>query len=108
MTTRTTTIVDEGFEPYEVQRFDFEPASFTMRFEPFTIRFTEPEGFEPEVQRFEPEVRTGARGSNRLPESCPKVAPRHKHRNVHESGPQKSCEFLDRCILHRISVRTTL
>ena len=64
-------IVDEGFEPYEVQRFDFEPASFTMRFEPFTIRFTEPEGFEPEVQRFEPEVRTGARGSNRLLESCP-------------------------------------
>ena len=33
---------------------------------------------------------------------------RYKHRNGHESGPRQSCQFLDRCILHRISVRTTL
>ena len=35
-------------------------------------------------------------------------APRHKHRNGHESGPRESCEPLDRTILHRISVRTFL
>ena len=29
------TIVAEGFEPYEVQRFDFEPQSLTMSFEPW-------------------------------------------------------------------------
>ena len=32
----------------------------------------------------------------------------HKNRNCHESSPRKSCEPLDRTILHRISVRTTL
>ena len=53
------------------------------------------------------QVRTGSRGSNRLPEACPKVVPRHKHRNVHEKGRRQSCGALDRCILHRISVRTT-
>ena len=40
--------------------------------------------------------------------SCPKVALRHKHRNVHESSPRESCEFINRTILHRISVRTFL
>ena len=36
------------------------------------------------------------------------LAPRHKHRNGHESGPGESCKPLDRTILHRISVRTFL
>ena len=34
------------------------------------------------------------------------MAPRHKHRNGHESGPRESCEFINRTILHRISVPT--
>ena len=46
--------------------------------------------------------------SNNVNECCWKVTPRHKHRNGHESGPHESCEFVNRCILHRISVRTTL
>ena len=33
--TGTGNIVAEGFEPYEVQRFDFEPQSLTMSFEPW-------------------------------------------------------------------------
>ena len=45
---------------------------------------------------------------HKLPEVCWKVAPRHKHGNGHESGPRKSCGALDRCILHRMLVRTTL
>ena len=35
------------------------------------------------------------------------MTPRHKHRNCHENSRRESCEFLDRTILHRISVRTT-
>ena len=35
-------------------------------------------------------------------------ASRHKHRNVHEKGRHESCGALDRCILHRNLVRTTL
>ena len=43
-----------------------------------------------------------------LPGSWPKVGPRHKNRNGHEKGRRESCEFINRTILHRISVRTTL
>ena len=39
---------------------------------------------------------------------CPKVALSHKHRKGHESSRLESCEFIDRTILHRISVRTFL
>ena len=35
-------------------------------------------------------------------------APRHKNRNGRKNSPRESCEFVDRCILHRISVRTFL
>ena len=36
------------------------------------------------------------------------LAQRHKHRNGHENSRRESCEFADRCILHRISVRIYL
>ena len=57
-------------------------------------------------------------GAQRLSKSCPNLVQKsskscpkarwHKHRNGHGSGPRESCGALDRCILHRILVRTTL
>ena len=71
-----------------------------------TVRFMGPVRFTGPVRfaRF-----AGSGGSPvRAVRPVAKIIPRHKIRNVHETGRRESCGALDRCILHRFSVRKTL
>ena len=71
-----------------------------------TVRFMGPVRFTGPVRfaRF-----AGSGGSPvRAVRPVAKIIPRHKIRNVHETGRREHCGALDRCILRRISVRTTL